>query len=306
MRADTQLHRIGKNMKFSLGPSLFFWPKAQVEDFYHKAKSSSADIIYLGETVCSKRRELRAKDWLNLAHEVAKDCNKQVVVSTMTLLESPAEIQVLKRLCDNGDFLVEANDLSAVQIMHDLKMPFVAGPAINCYNVSTLKVLLKQGMIRWLMPVELSGDWLKTLLEQATEQGIREQFECEVFSWGYLPLAYSARCFTARSEDRAKDDCQYCCINYPQGRRMNSREGEKVFVLNGIQTMSGYQYNLINELSSLQAMGVDIARISADSEQAFEQLDKFKAQLIEPVNYPLDGVNECNGFWHKIAGMSIA
>jgi len=293
-------------MKFSLGPSMFFWPKQEVTDFYQQAKQSSADIIYLGETVCSKRRELRAKDWLGLAKEVAQECNKQVVVSTMTLLESPAEIQVLKRLCDNGEFLVEANDLSAVQIMHDLKMPFVAGPAINCYNLSTLKVLIKQGMTRWLMPVELSGDWLKTLLEQATDAGVRAQFECEVFSWGYLPLAYSARCFTARSEDKAKDDCEYCCIKYPQGRRMNSREGERVFVLNGIQTMSGYQYNLINEMPALNAMGVDIARISADSTDAFTQLDNFKAQLLNPSTKVLDGVAECNGFWHKIAGMSVA
>jgi len=293
-------------MKFSLGPSLFFWPKQEVEDFYQQAKSSDADIIYLGETVCSKRRELRAKDWLGLAQDVARDTDKQVVVSTMTLLESPAEIQVLKRLCDNGEFLVEANDLSAVQIMHDLKMPFVAGPAINCYNLSTLKVLIKQGMSRWLMPVELSGDWLKTLLEQAIDENVRQLFECEVFSWGYLPLAYSARCFTARSEDKAKDDCQYCCINYPQGRRMNSREGEQVFVLNGIQTMSGYQYNLINEVPVLADMGVDIARVSADSHEAFKQLKLFREQLHKPKKHTLDSVSECNGFWHQIAGMSVA
>ena len=298
-------------MKFSLGPSLFFWPKQEVEDFYQQAKNSSADIIYLGETVCSKRRELKAKDWVGLAREVAEESNKQVVISTMTLLESPAEIQVLKKLCDNGEFLVEANDLSAVQIMHELNMPFVAGPAINCYNLSTLNVLIKQGMIRWLMPVELSGDWLKTLLNEASDAGIRDRFECEVFSWGYLPLAYSARCFTARSENKAKDDCEYCCIKYPQGRKMKSREGEQVFVLNGIQTLSGYQYNLINEIPALKAMGVDIARISADSTEAFTQLNHFRDQLTNPVATSLVGVDEsgiaqCNGFWHKIAGMSVA
>ena len=146
-------------MKFSLGPNLFFWPKNDVEQFYQQAKKSSADIIYLGETVCSKRRELKVKDWLALARELAQDTSKEIVISTMTLLESPAEIVTLKKLCDNGDLLVEANDLSAVQIMHDLNMPFVAGPAINCYNLSTLKVLIKQGMMRWLMPVELSGAW---------------------------------------------------------------------------------------------------------------------------------------------------
>jgi collagenase-like PrtC family protease len=292
-------------MKFSLGPSLFFWPKHQVEAFYQKAKDSRSDIIYLGETVCSKRRELRVKDWLNVAKELSQS-NKQIVISTMTLLESPAEVQTMRKLCDNGDFLIEANDLSAVQIMQELKMPFVAGPAINCYNVSTLKVLLNQGMIRWVMPVELSGDWLKTLLIQAEQENVRHLFECEVFSWGYLPLAYSARCFTARSEDKPKDDCQYCCIKYPLGRKMNSREGERVFVLNGIQTMSGYQYNLINEIEQMNSLGVDIVRISADSEIAFEKLIEFKKQLNEPSNLQLSKVEECNGYWHKIAGMSLA
>ena len=212
----------------------------------------------------------------------------------------------MKKLCNNGELLVEANDLSAVQIMHELKMPFVVGPAINCYNLATLKVLIKQGMMRWVMPVELSGDWLKTLLQQAEDEGIRSQFECEVFSWGYMPLAYSARCFTARSEDRPKDDCKFCCIDYPLGRRMNSREGERIFVLNGIQTMSGYQYNLINEVAEMADMGVDIARISADDDKAFAQLDLFRAQLQSPTRYPLDGVEQCNGYWHKIAGMSVA
>ncbi|WP_206485539.1 U32 family peptidase [Thalassotalea sp. G2M2-11] len=290
-------------MKFSLGAGLFFWPKAQVEQFYQQAMHSDADIIYMGETVCSKRRELKVKDWLGLAKEVAQS-GKQAVLSTMTLLESPAEIQTMRKYCDNGDFLVEANDLSAVQIMHELKLPFVAGPAINCYNLSTLKVLIKQGMMRWVMPVELSGDWLKALLDQAQQANLRDAFECEVFSWGYLPLAYSARCFTARSEDRPKDDCRYCCINYPQGRQMKSREGQDVFVLNGIQTMSGYQYNLINEIQNMQEVGVDIVRVSADSEQAFKQLSLFKQQLLNPEYFPLDQQKECNGYWHQIAGMS--
>lgn len=293
-------------MKFSLGPSLFFWPKNDVEAYYQQALSSDADIIYLGETVCSKRRELRAKDWLHLAKELASNSNKQIVLSTMTLLESPAEIQTMRRLCNNGDLLIEANDLSAIQMMQEQSLPFVAGPAINCYNLATLKVLIKQGMSRWVMPVELSGDWLRTLLQQAQDENIRDQFECEVFSWGYMPLAYSARCFTARSEDRPKDDCEFCCIKYPQGRKMNSREGERVFILNGIQTMSGYQYNLVNEVPEMAAMGVDIARISADSEKAFPIIDSFKAQLSHPQKYPLDGVEECNGYWHKIAGMSVA
>ena len=87
---------------------------------------------------------------------------------------------------------------------------------------------------------------------------------------------------------------------------MNSREGEKIFLLNGIQTMSGYQYNLINEVATMNDIGVDIARISADDEHAFTQLANFRAQLDTPARYHLNSVKECNGFWHKISGMSVA
>ena len=51
-------------------------------------------------------------------------------------------------------------------------------------------------MQRWTMPVELSRDWLAELLDDCSARGLRNQFEVEVFAYGHLPLAYSARCFT--------------------------------------------------------------------------------------------------------------
>lgn len=55
-------------MKFSLGPILYFWPKQQVFDFYQQAAESDVEHVYLGETVCSKRRELKLDDYLAIAH----------------------------------------------------------------------------------------------------------------------------------------------------------------------------------------------------------------------------------------------
>lgn len=290
-------------MKFSLGAAQFYWPQEKIEAYYQQAITSDFDIVYLGETVCSKRREFTPSQWIALAKEISAK-GKQVVLSTLTLIESQGEVSTLQSYCDNGEFLIEANDLSAINVLHDRKLPFVVGPAINCYNLSTLKILLRQGMQRWVMPVELSGDWLKTILTQAQDENIRDNFECELFSWGYLPLAYSARCFTARSENKPKDECKKCCIEYPQGREMRSQENQEVFVLNGIQTLSGTPYNLVNEVPQIAEMGVDVIRLSADNESVFSHLADFKLQLTFPQRHTLDPQKYCNGYWHNIAGMN--
>jgi collagenase-like PrtC family protease len=291
-------------MKLSLGPILYLWPLQDVEAFYEKVKSSSADIVYLGETVCSKRRELGLADYLDVGRELVA-CGKQVVLSTLALIEASSELSTLKRYCDNGEFMVEANDFSAVQLLSENNIPFVVGSAINCYSARALKLLANKGMQRWVMPVELSRDWLVSLLRECDELGINDLFEVEVFSYGHLPLAYSARCFTARSEQKPKDQCEFCCIKYPDGRRVNSQEGQQVFVLNGIQTQSGYRYNLINELNSMAGL-VDVVRLSPQSGKTFTVLDQFHQAMVEPPLHSLVAGQECNGFWNSIEGMAIS
>ena len=72
-------------MKYSLGPVLYYWPKETLEDFYQQAATSSADVIYLGEAVCSKRRATKVGDWLEMAKSLAGS-GKQVVLSTLALV----------------------------------------------------------------------------------------------------------------------------------------------------------------------------------------------------------------------------
>lgn len=289
-------------MKYALGPLLYFWPKQNVEDFYQQAKQSDADILYLGESVCSKRREMKPSHWFGLAQELSQ-AGKQVVLSTMALLEAPSEVNVMKKYIDNGDFAIEANDVSAIQLASQHKVPFVVGPAVNTYNAHTLKLFLQQGMIRWCMPVELSREWLSNTLSQCEDLGIRGQFDVEVFSHGYLPLAYSARCFTARAENRAKDDCETCCIKYPTGLKVRSQEGQEVFNLNGIQTQSGYCYNLVNDLPSMQGL-VDVVRLSPLGLETFSHVSEFKANEQGQKPQMLHD-RQCNGYWHQIAGLEV-
>ena len=290
-------------MKYSLGPVLYYWSKETLEDFYQQAASSRADVVYLGEAVCSKRRATKVGDWLAMAKALA-DSGKQVVISTLALVQASSELNELKRYVDNGEFLLEASDLGVVNLCAERKLPFVAGHALNCYNAVTLRLLLKQGMVRWCMPVELSRDWLVNLLDQCETLGIRQQFEVEVLSYGHLPLAYSARCFTARSENRAKDECETCCIKYPTGRSMRSQEDQQVFVLNGIQTMSGYVYNLGNELTSMQGL-VDVVRLSPMGSETFTMLEAFKANETGSAPLPLASNSDCNGYWRRLPGLML-
>ena len=290
-------------MKYALGPVLWYWPKETLQTFYQQAVTSQADIVYLGEAVCSKRRAVRFADWMAMAKELAA-AGKQVVLSTLALVESPSELTELKRYVDNGEFLIEANDIGTVNMAAEAGLPFVAGHALNCYNAVTLRLLLKLGMIRWCMPVELSRDWLINLLNQCEESGIRQQFEVEVLSYGHLPLALSARCFTARAENRGKDDCQTCCINFPNGRSLRTQEDQQVFVLNGIQTMSGYCYNLGNDLLSMQGI-VDIVRLSAQSSETFSLIDAFRANETGKHPLPLAAHQQCNGYWRQVAGLEL-
>ncbi|MGJ8709741.1 U32 family peptidase [Pantoea agglomerans] len=291
-------------MQYALGPVLWYWPIDTLEDFYQQAARSSADIIYLGEAVCSKRRATPYARWMALARELAAS-GKQVVLSTLALLQSPSELKELQRYVENGEFLIEANDIGTVNMAAERHLPFVAGPTLNVYNADTLQLLVKEGMTRWCMPVEMSRDWLLQLLEQCETRGIRQQFEVEVLGYGHLPLALSARCFTARSENRAKDDCETCCINYPTGRRVNSQEGQQVFVLNGIQTMSGYCYNLGNDLAGMRGQ-VDCIRLSPQDVTTLAEIDRFRANENGQAPLMVAKGSDCNGYWRKLAGMTLA
>ncbi|EMI5489987.1 U32 family peptidase [Providencia stuartii] len=289
-------------MQYSLGSVLYYWPKHKLYEFYQLAAQSDADIIYLGETVCSKRRAMKPADWIDLAKQLSAS-GKQIILSTLALLQAPSELKEISKLVDNGDFLVEAHDFGVVNMLAERKLPFIAGHGLNCYNAQALNILLRQGMMRWCMPVELSRDWLINLLNQCDELKIRNKFEVEVMSYGRLPLAYSARCFTARSENRAKDDCETCCIHYPQGRKVLSQEQQQVFTLNGLQTQSGYCYNLGNEQTSMNDL-VDIVRISPDSIDSLAVLTQFKANQTGKAPLPIDD-KDCNGYWRQVAGLEM-
>ncbi len=292
--------------RISLGPVLYYWPKDRLLEFYEEIMQSPVDIVYLGETICSKRRLMRTQDWQDLARRLQK-AGKEVILSTLALIEAGSELSAARGLCEQREFMVEANDMGAVQMLAG-KGQFVTGHSVNIYNHRTLDLFASLGVKRWVMPVELSRDTLSDILEQKTQS-----LETEVFAFGRLPLAYSARCYTARAHQLPKDDCQFYCLDYPDGLLLSTREDKSFLTLNGIQTQSASTFNLIADMDAIRNMDIDVLRISPQFQQTpaiiqlFDDVIRGNCSVAQAQQKTsaLAGSEICDGYWYGKPGMEI-
>lgn len=290
-------------MKIALGPVQYYWPRVTMMQFYQTMSEAPVDIVYLGETVCSRRHELRLPDWLEIAQMLA-DAGKEVVLSTQVLLESRQDLATMRKIVADETFAVEANDMGAVNSLDG--KPFIAGPFLNIYNPPTLELLADLGAQRWVMPLEMGREGLASL-----QAGRPPAMQTEVFAYGRMPLAFSARCFTARHRNIPKDNCQYVCMDHPDGLLLETRERQPFLVLNGIQTQSALVYNLVHEIDAMREMGVDVLRISPQSRHTDDIAQLFRnvvdgrldgGQAFEQM-LPLMPAGPCNGYWHGRPGL---
>jgi collagenase-like PrtC family protease len=239
--------------KLTLGPLLFNWPAEKRRDFYARvADEAPVDAVYLGEVVCAKRAPFSDPLLPDLIERLER-AGKAVVLSTLGLVMSAHDREMVRRTCEVADRLIEANDLSAVHRLAG--RPFTLGPLVNVYDEGTLSYLAGLGAIRACLPPELP---LKAVRELAASRTA----EIEVQVFGRLPLAISARCPHARAYKLHKDSCQYVCGEDPDGLPVATMDHQPFLAVNGLQTLSGAYANYLGDLPAMRDAGVQWFRLS--------------------------------------------
>ncbi|MHB8253016.1 MAG: ubiquinone anaerobic biosynthesis protein UbiV [Acidiferrobacter sp.] len=289
-------------MKLALAPIPFFWAAETVEAFYAEMAHTAVDIVYLGETVCYKRRGLRLPEWMAIG-DMLVEHGKEVVLSSLILVDGEAEIKATRRLCANGRFSIEANDMSAVALCKG--SAFVAGATLNIYNEDALAILAAAGASRFVAALELDRKALTCLRASGPAD-----IGCEVLAFGRPALAYSARCFSARNADHGKDACEWVCEQQPEGIPVATQEDMPFLTLNGLQVHAANPLNYVTELDALRAARVDTLRIMPEVSGTSVVIDAFRGVLDQRYTVdeamtrlaPLTQGRGANGYWRGEAG----
>lgn len=300
-------------MKIAIGPCLFDWGKKAISTFYHKmAFETEADILYLGEVICSKRYHMTPEELGQLARDL-KPSGKEIVFSTLGLLMTEGEQVELRQIAEQARSLgvmLEANDMGGIGVGEG--QPLVAGPHINVYNPETLLFFERIGVKRVVFPVELFQGDMESIIS-GRKSGL-DSPQIEIFAYGRLPLTFSARCYTARAFKLPKSNCQYKCGEFPDGMTMKTQDDQKFLTVNGVQTMSYRVFNLILDVEKIRSMGVDSVRLSPQSQNMSEIVDIWKERLEGRIEgrVALDRLVQlkgedpfCNGYFHGKPGLNF-
>ncbi len=250
-------------MQLTLGPVLYHWDPAAWRDFHYRiAEEAPVDRVVVGEVVCSKRMPFFAEH-LPAVVERLQDCGKQVLLASLALVTLERERRAIAELASSSSSeaaaaaaLVEANDVSA--LAHLAGKPHAVGPFVNVYNEATAAWLAGRGARRICLPPELPAASVAAIAAGAAAAGTA----VEVFAFGRVPLAISARCYHARVHRLSKDNCRFVCDRDPDGMAVDTLDGEHFLAVNGLQTLSYTCANLIEDAAALAAMGVSALRVS--------------------------------------------
>lgn len=259
-------------MDLTVGPNLFFWDAEKVRAFYESVAEAPVARVVLGETVCSKRLPFW-QDEIPRAVETLLAAGKDVAITSLALVTLPRERRMTADLAAMG-LPLEVNDLTALRHVPE-GQPFWIGPLVNVYNEGTLRWLAQRGARRVCLPPELPLDSIRALARAGQELGVA----IEVWGHGRVPLAISGRCYHARLHDRAKDSCLFVCGEDPDGRDVDTLDGQSFLAVNGVQTLSQSTASVALQAGALTEAGVSSLRLSPQS-RGFAEVCECYAGLV--------------------------
>lgn len=242
-------------MDLTVGPNAFFWSAEAVRDFYAGLAAAPVARVVIGEWVCSKRLPFWQHE-IPAAVEALQAAGKQVALTSLALVTLKRERRQTADLAAMG-LPVEVNDFTALFHIPE-GTPFWVGPMVNVYNEGTLEWLARRGATRVCLPPELPLASVAVLARAGAGLGVA----VEVWGHGRAPLAISGRCYHARLHDRAKDNCQFVCGEDPDGRDVDTLDGQPFLTVNGVQTLGRAVTTVAGQLGELRQAGVAGLRLS--------------------------------------------
>lgn len=290
-------------MQLSLGPVLYNWAPDHWRDFYFRiADEAPLDVVSVGEIVCSKRSPFFA-DHLPSVVDRLREAGKEVLLGSLILVSQRRERRQTEELAAIEDALIEVNDLTALKALAG--RPHAIGPFVNIYNEAAAAFHAGRGATRICLPPELP------LASVAAIAGALPDVTIELFGFGRVPLAISARCYHARVHKLAKDNCRFVCEKDPDGLTLKTLDRQDFLTVNGVQTLSHSCASLLGDIEALRGAGVGSLRLSPqdcdmvavaktfrdvlDGRDAAEDGRRRLAELYPDVPF-------ANGFLHGTAG----
>ncbi len=252
-------------MQLSLGPVLYNWQPERWRDFYFRvADEAPVDVVSVGEIVCSKRAPF-FEAHLPAVIERLENAGKQVLLGSLILVSQRRERRQTAALAEVADGLIEVNDLTCLRSVSG--RPHAIGPFVNVYNEAAASFHARQGATRICLPPELPLASVTAIAVALPEVRI------EVFAFGRVPLAISARCYHARLHKLAKDNCRFVCEKDADGLVVKTLDNQEFLTINGVQTLSHACANLVRDIEKLGEGGVGSLRLSP---QACDMVDVAK------------------------------
>ncbi|MGW1425505.1 ubiquinone anaerobic biosynthesis protein UbiV [Bradyrhizobium manausense] len=294
-------------MQLSLGPVLYNWAPERWRDFYFRiAEEAPVDVVSVGEIVCSKRAPFFT-EYLPDVIERLEGAGKQVLLGSLILVSLRRERRQTEELCATDGPLVEVNDLTCLRSIRG--RPHAIGPYANIYNETSATFHVQQGATRICLPPELPISSAAVIAAAVPEALI------EIFAFGRVPLAISARCYHARLHKLSKDNCRFVCEKDPDGLALKTLDQQEFLTVNGVQTLSHACTNLIGDIAALREARIGSLRLSPQDCDMVEVARTFRDVLdggrsAEDAGgrlselYP--GVAFANGFLRGQPGFSFA